>query len=107
VFRQSMRQCRIRGAHVLRACLYALGPVPFVLLPVGFCVLDDTIWSATHVELKVALLATTYLIWAVRSLTLAYRDYLHMPHSIAIAGAAQVMAGLAVMVVALWVWMWL
>lgn len=103
IFRQSMRLCRVRSAHVFRACAYGLAPLlPFYvmlasLLPLVWyprpsrSFLTSRSFSANGVFVFWCV-AYLVVVWAIRQ---AYRHYIRMPHSLGVAIASQVIAILA------------
>jgi len=94
VFQQSMRMIRVRNAHVLRVCVYALTPgVPLVTIVVFAVNCYRPLWTVSRysdsAEVYLVLLFWLYAAWSLRC---GYRNYLRMPHSIAVVVASQLIA---------------
>ena len=101
ILRQSMRRYRVRNAHVLRVCAYALPPliVPVALASYSYniAVLLLGGWGYRYwVDYLCAAVVLIFAIWSIRQ---GYRKYLKIPHSLGIAIASQVMALLALSVI--------
>jgi hypothetical protein len=108
IYRMSMRQARIRPAHVLRCTIYSadaalvVGPallgVQFFTDPWGNVAFPGG-WSAWNFVLNpetlLVLLAVVLLL--TYRLAIAYRRYLRFPHAIAAVLASQVMVSLALL----------
>ena len=105
-----MRKCKVRTAHVVRVWAYA--SAAFIPLAVfGFLATfvfaaafsstggwqgrSSRWWMYDDTYLFFALAALLHATWAIRQ---GYRHYLRMPHSIGIAIASQIIAGLGVMI---------
>jgi len=110
VLRQSMARCRVRTAHVLRACAYALPvAIPFAVAGLGLAVCVEswliitTTWPPTGWLREVRTFAMVagfgavgFLpLFATWSLARAYRSYIRMPHAMGVAIASQLIAILA------------
>ncbi len=113
---QSMRACRVLPRHSLRAVAYAYLPlIVLPLLPLGFWFVQDVCrmfrsisWIAEDMEsfvyrgLDEALVALALVswLWVVRSIALAYRHCIRMPHAWGVAIASQVIAGIVMVIAA-------
>jgi hypothetical protein len=105
VFRQSMRHCKVKTAHVLRVWAYAvpqmlpLALLMFILAPL----IDDSLFPLQRGlgEIVVLLVLAVFLIHVTWSLRCGYRYYLTMDRAWGVAIASQVMAALATMVLML------
>lgn len=94
VFQQSMRMCRVRSAHVLRVCVYALTP-GVALVTVGvYAVKCTALWwtVSLYPEFTGTSLVLLFWLYAAWSLRYGYRNYMRMPHSVAVAASSQVIA---------------
>ncbi len=102
ILRQSMRRSRIRSTHALRAWAYSTcglilpGLAAFLTYRLILYMLDR--WSLPNIDIA-AMIIVSVLIHSVWSLRCAYRHYLRMPHSLAIAVVAQAVAMLVSIVV--------
>jgi len=97
VFAHSMRRYRVRASQVVRVWLYACVAV-LPVLPVLFvflCVLDAAAGFPLRFNMIFAAAAVAVAVRAAWSIHLAYRHYLRMDRSPAVALAAQVVAVLA------------
>lgn len=97
VFQQSMRRCRVRSAHVLRVWAYTVPTtLPLAtLIFIGSVWLDRHFWTFAGLRWVPTLVGANvlFVVWSTRR---AYRDYLRMKHSWAIALTAQVIAVMGV-----------
>ncbi len=102
VFRQSMRRCKVRTVHVIRVWAHATSlMLPVVVIIISFTGFTIAFAGIRHIpgtELMVTLLFLAHVTW---SGSCAYRTYLRMPHSLAVAIAAETMAVLATFVLCL------
>jgi len=92
IFRQSMRRYRIRWVHVLRVSAYALPTMlPLAVLASYAPVLTGAFIGAglRAVIASCFFLLVPYAVWSIR---FGYRDYLKMPHSLAVAVCSQIIA---------------
>jgi len=100
IFRQSMRRYRVRTAHVTRVWAYAVPmmlPLAVILPFVPLFVTGMWGWPADPVFLHHwFLFLVPYVIWSIH---FAYRDYLHMRHSLAVAISTQMIAVMATLVI--------
>ncbi len=109
---ESMRRCRVRATHVLRAYTYSLltavtGETVFCLSHAS-CELIRALapsaaraWlDALQYEQLPGIIVLATLLWMILSLWLAYRCYLRMRHALAVALLTQFIAVLCGMVVA-------
>ncbi len=96
LFPESMRLCRVRFAQVLRVWAYALPHIVPVATTATFLVSYAAAFGVGNYGKEVeGFTAVVALVFVTRALRLGYRDYLRMPHSLAVAIASQVIAFLA------------
>lgn len=107
VFRQSMRLCKVRSAHVFRVCAYSL----LTHVPLFMLLLFSAVFSTSFFQrimpfgLRRAYFSRDLYLWCalfilvVWSLRQGYRHYIKMPHSLGVAFASQVIAILATMAI--------
>jgi len=99
IFQQSMRRHRIRNVQLVRVCVYSCTPL-LVLIPFGLYLADKLVnWTGFSLPWwwhPMPWIMMLVIVFAVRSLGIAYRDYLRMPHCLAVAVASQAIAVLAV-----------
>ena len=104
LFQQSMRRCKVRTAHVLRVWVYGLVlPLPVLpLVAAAWTCLGTVCWTvASNTQppffaAHVWPLAAVFMVWSVRC---AYRFYLRMDRSLAVAVSSQFIALMAVLVI--------
>ncbi|MCO6437469.1 MAG: hypothetical protein J5J06_10310 [Phycisphaerae bacterium] len=106
----SMRRYRMKQSHVLRICTYLALPVSIV--PAAFCAMlfpldlmlaamfsgwvnGEAIWSAL-LAVAVGSVLIVPIVFAFRSIGLAYRHYARMPHAWGLALASQAISALTV-----------
>jgi len=104
LFQATMRRARVRGAHVLRCCLYSFdGGWWFGLLMAGLlaAVLFDVTQNPNSPRLVmtapvvVAFAASTIVLLGVVKLLLAYRMYMRFPHALTTVILALIVTALA------------
>lgn len=100
IFRQSMRRCRVRTGHVVRAWVLS-GPVwlPVVVTLVMLAVCVHSAmepWFDDRIYLAVATLSVIVL--STYALARAYGLYVRMPHSAAVAISSQAIAVMATII---------
>ncbi len=103
IFRQSMRRCRVRTAHVVRVWAYAL-PLMLPIVPVFryICRYGEGSIRPYWFPDPQPYAAGVFIAFVIWSLRQGYRRYLRMPHSLAVAVASQVVALLATATFVVW-----
>ena len=93
IFQQSMRRYRVRTVHVLRIWAYsvALAAVMVYLVTASTVILLITTnwYFLSLITYLAAISVIAFVVWSVRQ---GYRHYLHIPHSLGVAFASQVIA---------------
>ncbi len=108
VYRQSMRACRLRTIHVLRVWVYSVA----LLLPLAplfryvfaFVRMKIGTWWQFPLETVAIAIFVGFVSWSIRC---GYRNYLRMPHGLAVAITTQVLALLATLTIFFAVPYWL
>lgn len=94
VFQQSMRRSKVKAGHVLRVAVFATQAIPILVLLVvhGLLISESVGWiRGVPGDAYPLFFVLLFAIWSIRR---AYRDYLRIPHSLAVAIASQLMAGM-------------
>ncbi|MHC4698716.1 MAG: hypothetical protein ACYTFA_18460 [Planctomycetota bacterium] len=96
IFRQSMRRCRVRTVHIVRVWSYAI----FLIVPVACVVsyippLINALIGRSYFPNIAPPIALLVLCHVTYSLDRAYKTYLRMRYSVAVAIASQLVAALA------------
>lgn len=103
VLRQSMAACRVRFGHVFRAFIYSVIPIGFTLMA---CCLLAALGDLAQVAGLPVVIADKELMypfvyplavlfaWSLttRAIARAYREYIRMPHALAVAVLTQIVA---------------
>lgn len=103
IFQQSMRLGRVRVVHVFRTWVYAIVMLPPILamftapLVVIEAIFAGWFFRPEFLAITVAAFGFA-LILGTRSLTLAYKRYLKLPHALGVVVSSQVIAVLATLV---------
>lgn len=94
VFRQSMHQCKLRNAHVIRVWAYTTTVFPILIVIGFFCTMAIEVFRTglRFREPPLVILVSIVIAFTFWAIHVAYRRYLHMPHSLGVAAASQVMA---------------
>jgi len=95
IFQQSMRRCRVRTPHVVRAWAYGVPtslPIITVLVCGSVCLDAIAQWHRSGLGRLLVALIPLHVVW---SLTCAYSRYLKIPHALGVAFASQIIAVLA------------
>jgi ribosomal protein L37E len=98
VFQQSMRRCKVRNVQLVRVWVYACSPHVAFVTALGYVTGCLVIWfdnSAVWWWNPNPWIALFVVLFAGRSIQVAYRDYLRIPHSVGVAAANQSIAILA------------
>ena len=96
IYPQSMRKCRVRVAHVVRVWAYSTLTVVPVAIAGIFAISIIQAFSSANYWTWIDVAAMFGVLWFVtRSIGLAYRGYLRVPHARGIALASQAIAVLA------------
>ena len=100
VFQQSMARCRVRLIHVMRVWTYGV-LLPLIFLPVviGFAMGMEALGVDLPNEDTLILIGCgSFMLFTGRSLHLGYNTYLRMPHTLAIAVSAHIIALLVALI---------
>jgi hypothetical protein len=106
IFRQTLRQARIKTSHLLRCAIYASDVAPLIFIPavytLGALVSFYFPWSVVIFEPSaIIIFGAIYFILCYR-LTVAYRYYLNFPHALATCIATQLVAILLMFIFMPW-----
>lgn len=107
VLRQSMKQCRVKAAHVLRLCVYT--PIPILVAPFacfGVALVADIAalrgpprWPMRHFLADAALgvIPVVIVLCVLISTAWGYHRYIRMKHSVGVAIIGHLLAVLALL----------